>query len=371
MLAVLTGTRPGIIKFAPIVRALERRHVPFLLIHSGQHYSPEMDAVFFQELELPAPTYKLDVVRHFPLQGEQTAEMLRGIERILIDTHPELLLVGGDCNTHLAGALAARKLHVPIGHVEAGMRSGDWRMSEEHNRVIIDHISEYLFVHGPAATANLEREHVSGAIHEVGTTIVDAVEQNLPLARRRSAIQAHLGLESRAYLLATTHRAENVDDPATLQAILQGLAEAARRTELPIIFPIHPRTRRRLQELAVDLDAAAWQRIRCLPPLGYFDFLALLANAAVLLTDSGGAQQEAAILRVPCVTLREVTEWQETLRLGANIAAGTSPERIAEAVVRMLEVPRTWPDPFGPAGAGAAIADIALQAIAAPAGVLA
>ena len=360
-LALLTGTRPGIIKFSPIFRELERRGTPYLMIHSGQHYSPEMDGVFFDALQLRAPDHRLDVVRHRFLHGEQTAEMLAGIERILIDHRPQLLLVGGDCNTHLAGALAARKLHVPIGHVEAGMRSYDWRMPEEHNRVIIDHISELLFVHDERAREVLSGERVRGQVHVVGSTIADAVAENVQLARRRRSLLAELGVEPRAYLLATVHREENVDDAGTLRALVSALQAVGRALSLAVLLPAHPRTRTRLA--AEGLGQEDLDPVRLLDPLGYLEFLMALDASAAVITDSGGVQQEACILRMPCVTVRPSTEWQETLQVGANRLVEPVAESMVHGVAEAVATPRTWDSPF-PDGASKRIVDVAEGALA-------
>lgn len=353
-LFLITGTRPGIVKFAPIFRELVRRGIPHEIIHSGQHYSPELDAVFFEQLELERPRYRLDVVRHYPMHGEQTAEMLKGIERILFEARPRLVLVGGDCNTHLAGALAARKLHMPIGHVEAGMRGYDWRVPEEHNRVIIDHISEHLFVHDETAARTLRSESVRGEIHVVGTTIADALLENREIAVTRSRILEELGVGPKQFLLVTTHREENVDDPATLKALLSGLAGAAERAGMVAILPLHPRTTNRISEFG--FEGLVTPRLRICPPQGYLDFVRLLTAAAAVVTDSGGVQQEACILGIPCVTVRPVTEWTETVAIGANRLANPGPE-LADAVEDALKGERTWTNPFQP-GAASRLVDV-------------
>lgn len=360
-LYLITGTRPGIVKFAPIFRELARRGIPHEIIHSGQHYSPELDAVFFEQLELERPRYRLDVVRHFPMHGEQTAEMLKGMERILFDARPRLVLVGGDCNTHLAGALAARKLHMPIGHVEAGMRGYDWRVPEEHNRVIIDHISEHLFVHDETAARTLRNESVRGEIHVVGTTIADALLENRELADARSRALEELGVGPKQYLLVTTHREENVDDPQTLEALLEGLADAAERARMTAVLPLHPRTTKRIAEFG--LEDRVTPRLRICPPQGYLDFVRLLGSAAAVVTDSGGVQQEACILGVPCVTVRPTTEWTETLAIGANRLATAGPE-LADAVEDALRGERTWTNPFPP-GATGRLVDVVEHVLAA------
>jgi UDP-N-acetylglucosamine 2-epimerase (non-hydrolysing) len=341
-MAILTGTRPGVIKFSPILRELDRRQVPYVLVHSGQHYSPDMDAVFFEQLHLRQPDHKLDIVRHHPLHGEQTAEMLRGIEEILLRARPRLLVVGGDCNTHLAGAIAARKLHIPIAHVEAGMRSYDWRMPEEHNRVMIDHISEHLFVHDESAAQVLRDERCRGLVYVVGSTIVDAVAENLEIARTHEGLLRLLGIERKRYVLTTIHREENVEDTTNLDRILTGLRRASAQTGLGVVMPLHPGTKKRAEAAGIELN----QGLVSIPPQGYLEFLFLLENAAAVVTDSGGVQQEACILGVPCVTVRDSTEWVETLRVGANRLTTTDPESVSTSVIAAFESDNGWTNPF-------------------------
>jgi UDP-N-acetylglucosamine 2-epimerase (non-hydrolysing) len=360
-LAVLTGTRPGIIKFSPLLRELERQKVNHFLIHSGQHYSPDMDAIFFRDLQLRDPEYGLSETKFCNFHGEQTAEMLKGIERILLKERPWLFLVGGDCNTHLAGALAARKLGIQVGHVEAGLRSGDWRLPEEHNRVIIDHISEHLFVHNGSATETLKKEGVRGEMYEVGTTITDAVNQNLAIARSKSTILSRLQISPDRYFLVTCHREENVDYQERLRDVLAGLAELARIHHVPIIFPAHPRTRKRIDEFGFSTWVDSVAGLKVIEPLGYLDFLCLLSHARLFLTDSGGGQQESCILRVPCVTLRESFEWKETLAVGSATIAGITPQGIVAGAKRMLAVSRDWTNPFGAGSAALQIVEIVNQ----------
>jgi len=351
---VVLGTRPGIVMFSPIIRELERRKLDFFIIHTGQHYSYNMDRRFFEDLKLPEPAYRLDTVQFCRFQGEQ---MLKGCEQVLLQEKPKLVLVGGDANTNLAGALAARKLHVRVGHVEAGERSYDWRMPEEHNRVMIDHISEYLFATGEKAQANLVREHVRGKIFLTGNPIVDACDQNLELARERDTV-TKLGLEPRGYILMTLHREENVDDRDRLIGVLEGLRLLADEFGYPILFPVHPRTRKRLEEFDLLEMVKAVKGLRLEESVGYLDFLNLLQSAALVLTDSGGVQQEACILGIPCVTLRENTEWVETLEIGANVLAGVEPEAILRGVERMMKVARGWANPFGHGRSAERIVDI-------------
>jgi len=355
---VVVGTRPGIIMFSPIIRELQRRDLDFLVIHTGQHYSYNMDRKFFEDLQLPEPDYKLDTVQHCTYHGEQTAEMIKGCERVLLEERPKIVLVGGDANTNLAGALAARKLHIRVGHVEAGERSGDWRMPEEHNRVMIDHISEYLFTTNEKGKENLIRDNVQGQIFITGNPIVDAAHQNLEIAKERSTILEEFGLEPEGYFVLTLHREENVDSKENLSNVLKGMEQIYREFGKKIIFLAHPRTQRRIREFGLDRSARNINGFEIKDAIGYLDFLKLLANARLALTDSGGVQQESCILHTPCITLRENTEWTETLELGANTLVGTTPQRIAAGVEAMLKASREWPGPFGDGRAAERIVDI-------------
>lgn len=344
---LFVGTRPGIIKFAPLMRELERRRLDFFTIHTGQHYSYEMDKIFFDELDLPEPRYKFRDVGKSKYHGAQTALMLAESEQALLKEKPKIVLVCGDANTNLAGALAARKLHILVGHVEAGLRSDDWRMPEEHNRVMIDHISEFLFAPTEETKQNLIKDNVRGRIFVTGNTIVDAVTQNVALAREKSRILDQLGLKPKGYLLLTVHREESVDFKENLEAILRGIGRVAERFGVPIIFPIHPRTVKNLEHFGLGGLLEGLTGLRTIKPLGYLDFLMLLGHAGLVLTDSGGIQEESCILRVPCVTLRKSTERPETVAVGANFVAGIEPEAILKGAELMIQKPRTWPNPFG------------------------
>jgi UDP-N-acetylglucosamine 2-epimerase (non-hydrolysing) len=362
---IVIGTRPGIVMLAPVIHEFRRRGLPHFVIHSGQHYSANMDAHFFADLDLPAPEFRLEGVAEKRTHGGQTAAMLEGIEAVLIARRPCLFLVGGDANTNLAGALAARKLHIDLGHIEAGERSYDWRMPEEHNRVVIDHIADHLFATDPHSVANLERESVRGAIHCVGNPIVDASLRHLRLALRRSDALARFGLETGRYAVLTTHREENVDVPQHLRGALEGVSAAAHAARLPVLFPVHPRTQKRLGEFGLADWVGSLPGLVMTEPVGYLDFLALLANARVVFTDSGGVQQEACIHNVPCVTLRDNTEWIQTVTIGANRLAGCEPARIIAAAREAFAAPRSWGMPFGDGSAAARIADISERIIAA------
>jgi UDP-N-acetylglucosamine 2-epimerase (non-hydrolysing) len=356
--AVIMGTRPGIIMFSPIIRALSATQVDFFIIHSGQHYSYNMDEIFFEQLEIPKPKHHLKGISEKKFHGAQTAAMLEGFEQILMAEKPGLVLVGGDANTNLAGALAARKLHIALGHVEAGERSYDWRMPEEHNRRMIDHISEYLFATNDKGKEQLLQEKVMGKIFVVGNTIVDAAFQNIEIAKKKSAILSKHGLQEKEYLVLTTHREENVDHPESLANILKSVEMVYQGTGLPVFFPVHPRTLNRLEMFNLAHRAGKIPGLIISEALGYLDFLRLLAGARLILTDSGGVQQEACIFQVPCVTLRENTEWTETLEIGANILAGVVPEKIAAAAAEMLERNGRWRIPFGDGTAARQIAGV-------------
>lgn len=354
---VVIGTRPGIVMLSPIIRELAERGLPSFVLHSGQHYSYAMDQQLMDELGLAEPDYKLEAVRYAGLHGAQTAEMLKGCEEVFLRERPRLVLVGGDANTNLAGALAARKLHVHVGHVEAGERSNDWRMPEEHNRILIDHISEYLFATNEKGRDNLVADNVRGRIVITGNPIVDATRQNLTIARRRSGLVRELALDQGGYFVLTLHREENVDSAENLRNVLEGIRLVLDACRRPIVFPAHPRTRKRLTEFGLLDFATSTEGLVLTDAVGYLDFLALLAGAGLVLTDSGGVQQESCILGVPCVTLRDSTEWTETVELQANELAGTEPARILAAVRSMIDTARPWPNPFGDGRAASRIVD--------------
>jgi UDP-N-acetylglucosamine 2-epimerase (non-hydrolysing) len=357
-IGVTVGTRPGIVMLAPVIHELRRRRLPHFVIHTGQHYSPNMDAQVFRDVELPPPDYRLNGVGEKTTHGGQTAMMLEGVEDILMRRRPCLLLVGGDANTNLAAALAARKLNIAVGHVEAGERSYDWRMPEEHNRVIIDHISDHLFATGERSIGNLRRESVRGRIHLVGNPIVDASRRHLAAAQRHSEALRRFSLEARRYGLATLHREENVDFRGNLRGAFAGVSAAAQALDVRVLFLVHPRTRKRLHEFAMADWAATLPGLTLAEPAGYLDFQALLADAALVFTDSGGVQQEACIHHIPCVTLREHTEWAETLDIAANRLAGCDPTRIVAAAREAVVCKREWPVPFGDGNAALRIVEI-------------
>jgi UDP-N-acetylglucosamine 2-epimerase (non-hydrolysing) len=363
LVGITIGTRPGIIMLAPVIHELRRRQCPYFVIHAGQHYSPNMDRQIFENLDLPEPEYRLQGVAECKTHGAQTAAMLEGIESVLIARRPCLFLVGGDANTNLAGALAARKLRIAVGHIEAGERSFDWRMPEEHNRVMIDHISDHLFVTGQKGFDHLRQESVRGHIHVVGNPIVDASINHLALAKRKSDVLSRLGLLPKGYAVVTMHREENVDVATNLKGALEGIAEVAKDTELPAIMLAHPRTLARLQAFGLETWAKGLKALRIEPAASYLDFLNLLAHARLVFTDSGGVQQEACIHQIPCVTLRDNTEWTETLDIGANRLAGCDPKAIATAALAALKPSPAWANPFGDGTAARQIVDVVVSEV--------
>jgi UDP-N-acetylglucosamine 2-epimerase (non-hydrolysing) len=341
MLAFVIGTRPEIIKMAPVIRECQKRGIADLIIHTGQHYSYEMDKVFFEELELRDPDYALGVGSG--TDAEQTGKILVGVETALIKEQPDVVLVEGDTNSVFAGAFAATKQHVEVGHVEAGLRSYDRFMPEEINRVLTDHISDFLFAPTVKAQKNLRAEGISAnKISVTGNTIVDAVNQNLQLAQKRVNILRQLNIDKNNYFLVTAHRQENVDNKPRLSGILKGLRELHYEFDAPIIFPMHPRTRKRVAEFNLALDGIAPTS-----PVGFLEFLLLEANAELVITDSGGVQEEACILKVPCITVRDNTERPETIAVHSNLVVGTEPDRIVTGAKAMLNKPRNWSNPFG------------------------
>jgi UDP-GlcNAc3NAcA epimerase len=321
----IVGARPQFIKSAMVSRSLRLSgQLTEIMIHTGQHYDSNMSDIFFKELGLAEPDYRLQA--QADTQGRQTAIMLEGIESILIKEKPDAALVYGDTNSTLAGALAAAKLHVPIAHVEAGLRSYNRRMPEEVNRVLTDHLSAVNYCPTETAARNLEREGLFN-YEQVGDVMNDLVLALMPTAMKQSNLADKLGLVEGEYYLATVHRAENTDDPDKLKAILQALGQANQQ----VVLPIHPRTRQRAEQFKLDTWLSA-PSIRIIEPVSYLDMIALTCGARAVLTDSGGLQKEAFILRTPCITMREETEWTETVDSGWNRLAGTDSLAIAKAM---------------------------------------
>jgi UDP-GlcNAc3NAcA epimerase len=331
----VVGARPQFIKAAAVSHVIRREHTE-KLVHTGQHYDQRMSEIFFDELEIPLPDYNLEVGSGG--HSGQTGEMLIRIEPILEEEKPDYVLVYGDTNSTLAGALAAAKLNIPVAHVEAGLRSFNRRMPEETNRVVTDHVSQLLFCPAQQAVDNLQAEGITSGVHIVGDVMLDAVLKYIEIAERKSQILNSLEVKPRNYLLATIHRADNVDDTTRLLGILETFAMSGET----IVLPIHPRTHKAIK-LAGFSPA---QNVKLVDPVGYLDMLWLEKNARMILTDSGGIQKEAYWLGVPCVTLREETEWVETVQAGWNILAGTEQEKILNAI-RNFPLPASRPALFG------------------------
>lgn len=363
----IVGARPQFIKLAPILKSIERHNrehsecpLQEVLVHTGQHYDYELSQVFFDELGLKAPNYHLGVGSG--THGYQTGEMLKRIEEVLLKEKPDWVMVYGDTNSTLAGALAAAKLHIPVAHVEAGLRSFNRKMPEEINRILTDHLSDVLFCPTETSVHNLKNEGFTTianngrliplyatdyeprttshgpVVLNTGDVMYDAVLQYAELAEAKSGILKRLELGPKGYALATIHRAENTDDHARLRRIFAGL-EAIAREGLPVVFPVHPRTRKQTEVIDLGLTA-----VRLIEPVSYLDMLILEKNARVILTDSGGVQKEAFFFRVPCVTLREETEWVETVETGWNVLVGCDLERTVRAALRAQQGEKTaWP----------------------------
>jgi len=336
----VVGARPNFMKVAPVFRALDGQAaaVDRVLLHTGQHYDDQMSEIFIGELGLPAPDIFLGVGSGS--HAEQTARVLTGVERVLLDTGPDLVVVAGDVNSTLAAALAAVKLDIPVAHLEAGLRSFDSRMPEEHNRKLTDHVSSLLLAHSPDALDNLHNEGIADTrVHLVGNTMIDSVFACLPSALS-AAPWNRFEVEERGYVLVTLHRPSLVDDAELLAQTFAGLQ--ALSAQLPVIFPVHPRTLTRIEGLGIPTDAPG-SRLIVTEPLGYLDFLALEARAMLVLTDSGGVQEETSALGVPCFTLRDSTERPITITEGTNTLLGLDPGLIA-GLARRVVTPRTTPE---------------------------
>ncbi len=317
----IVGARPQFIKAAPVSRILRQQHTE-ILVHTGQHYDDNMSAIFFDELDIPEPDYNLGIGSGS--HGAQTGAMLAGIEQVLVKEQPDWLLVYGDTNSTLAGALAAAKLHIKVAHVEAGLRSFNRVMPEEINRVVADHLSDLLLCPSQVAADNLKAEGITRGVHVVGDVMADALAYGIERSQGRSQILQRLGLAAKKYLLVTVHRAENTDDHERLANILSALSSL---TEI-VVFPMHPRTREVIRSRQLGVPS----NVRVIDPVGHLDILQLEANADAIMTDSGGMQKEAYWLGVRCITLRTETEWTETVEAGWNWLVGTDPNLILAAV---------------------------------------
>lgn len=353
-IVVTTGTRPEIIKMAPILRTLKKAHLPYLFVHCGQHYDYSMAQQFIENLELPTPDHWLKIDSASP--GAQTAEIITKMDQLTAEVEPSMVLVEGDTNTVLAAALAANKRVIPVGHVEAGLRSFDLRMPEEHNRRLTDHISEYLFAPTERAKTNLQNENVWGKIYLTGNTAIDAVNQHLPIAEKKSTIMEQIPFDE--FVLATAHRAENVDDPNVLDAFL----EVFEKSPLPVVYPVHPRTRKRLSENGKLNKVEAMSNVKLFEPLGYLDFLTLMRHCRIIITDSGGIQEEttAPAIRKRIIVTRLSTERQEAVGAGFATVVGTKARDILHALNEALAEKDTLPyfSPFGDGHAAERIVDL-------------
>ncbi|MFH0799364.1 MAG: UDP-N-acetylglucosamine 2-epimerase (non-hydrolyzing) [Pseudomonadota bacterium] len=351
------GARPNFMKAAPTYAALARLHLPQRLIHTGQHYDRSMSDVFFKELSIPVPDINLEVGS--ASHAAQTAQIMTRLEGEFVESRPDLVLVYGDVNSTLAAALVCAKLNIPFGHVEAGLRSFDRTMPEEVNRVVTDQLAELLFTPSQDGDDNLLREGVDAArIHRVGNVMIDTLVRHLPMAES-GGYGSSQGLKKGGYVLVTMHRPSNVDDSAILRGLLDSLFAIARGC--PVVFPVHPRTRARIEGLAIEQTDQT--RIRFIEPVGYLDFLNLQLNAAAVITDSGGIQEETTYLGIPCMTVRENTERPTTVTVGTNMLVGADIARLKDEVGRALRggwkkgaIPPLWDG-----GAGERIAKIVAE----------
>lgn len=341
-LAIILGTRPEIIKCAPVILQAPKQHIDVSIIHTGQHYSRELDGIFFQELNVPEPRAHVHVGSH--AASIQIGLMIQRVADVLDTMRPDAVLVQGDTNSVLAGALAATKMGIPIAHLEAGLRSDDWSMPEEANRVLADRISRWLFCPTTLQKERLHQEGITNGIYVVGNTAVDSALHYAKIAYEKSDIAERLGIAEKPFGLLTMHRPSNVDDPQRLQDILRALGQASDRLGLTVIFPIHPRTARAIDRAHLKIPSSFLGT----EPLGYLDLLRLQSSAELILTDSGGIQEEACTLRIPCVTLRPNTERPETLEVGSNVLCdSTDADVLCRAIESQIKKERNWANPFG------------------------
>lgn len=329
----VVGARPQFIKAAPVCAALRKARIREAMVHTGQHYDTNMSEVFFRELGIRAPKHNLGIGSG--AHGQQTGRMLEKLEQVMLREKPDTVLIYGDTNSTLAGALAAAKLHIPVAHVEAGLRSFNRQMPEEINRITADHLSTLLFCPTKAAVANLKKEGISKRVHKTGDVMYDAALRFGKKAARTSKVLADCNLQAGNYILATVHRAENTDERKRLTGILTALATLARKT--PVIVPLHPRTRKMIAKFKLK---KLTDSISIVEPVGFLDLVQLERNARLIMTDSGGMQKEAYFHRVPCVTLREQTEWVETVKAGWNRMVNVSaPGNIVREARKQMATP--------------------------------
>lgn len=319
----IIGARPQFIKCAPLSRQLRKKHEE-IIVHTGQHYDQNMSDVFFKELNIPIPDYNLGIGS--ATHAEQTGRMLVDIEKLLLKEEPDIVLVYGDTNSTLAGSLAASKLQIPVAHVEAGLRSFDKSMPEEINRILTDNVSEIMFCPTETSVRNLKNEGITEGVHKVGDVMVDALNYNIQIAKERSNIIEKLGLSEKDFIVATVHRASNTDTIENLSSIVNAFCSV----NVNIVFPVHPRTEKYLRQYGL------WRRlcqyVQVISPVGYLDMLKLMSESTKIITDSGGIQKEAYMLGIPCITMRENTEWVETVEDGWNLLVGTECNKIIEGI---------------------------------------
>jgi UDP-N-acetylglucosamine 2-epimerase (non-hydrolysing) len=348
-IASIIGARPQFVKEMPILREIRKNHSE-IIIHSGQHYDYEMSKIFFQDLDIPKPDYNLNVGSG--THGKQTGEMLIRLEKVLLKEKPDLVIISGDTNTTLAGAIAASKLNIRLAHVEAGMRNFDRTVPEEINRILADHVSDILFCSSSASASNLSREGITKNVHIVGDVMIDAIKSSIKIAEKKSGILKKLKLKSRDYLVATVHRAGNTDKKENLREIIGAFIQSGEK----IVFPLHPRTEKFLKLYGIDKKIKN-TNITITKPLGYMDMLVLEKNARKILTDSGGVQKEACFFNVPCITLLDATEWVETAEKGFNVLTGANRKKILHSIGN-FEIRRKYGGIYGNGDAAKKIADV-------------
>jgi len=360
LISFILGTRPEIIKLAPMIRELKNTKIcDYNIIHTNQHYDYQLDAVFFKELELPEPEYNLGIGSD--THGAQTGRMLIEIEKVLMATMPDWVVVQGDTNTVLAGTLAAVKLHIPVGHVEAGLRSFDRSMPEETNRIIADHVGTMLFAPTKGARKHLTDEGIVKNVFVTGNTVVDALFQHIEIAKKRA--DNPVNRFASPFILATIHRDSNTDDPKRLSEVLVTLGDIAEQSGHTVYLPAHPRTVNKIKDHGLQALLNQQKGLKIIQSLGYLDFLLALSRATLVITDSGGVQEEACILHIPTITIRTTTERPETIEVGANVLAPQREQAVLAAKKMLTETGRNWENPFGDGRSGRRILDLMIKGI--------
>lgn len=354
IVTVVIGTRPGIVKMAPVFKAVnDHPELMARLVYTGQHYSACLKDEIWSAFGLPEPDELIEGIDKANTHATQIAKMMIGCEKAFSELNTDVVLVCGDANTNLAAGIAARKLNLQLGHVESGLRSYDWSMPEEHNRVMLDHISDYLFAPTSESAAILARENVKGEVFTTGNTVVDAL--NFAVESKR-LIKPQYDLTEQEFVLFTTHRQENVDDESKLANLLSIVEMVSQ--DLTVFFPVHPRTKKMIAHFGMRDRLGNLSNVITCDPLNYLETLWSIKNARLVLTDSGGLQEESCVLGTPCVTLRENTERPESIKVGANVVAGTDPKLVLSAVMNQLKVKRSsWANPFGDGLASRRISD--------------